>query len=71
MQKVAVILFLGIFAGACSVARMGKNEKYPGTDETGSENILERVIRHNITSSSFYIQKAEIEISTENEKESF
>jgi hypothetical protein len=45
--------------------------KYPESDGTDSGNILERVIKQNITSASFFIQKAEIELINGSEKQRF
>ena len=36
-----------------------------------SGNVLDKVIKQNITSASFFIQKAEIELITQNEKKNF
>lgn len=66
MQKIALILFLGILTGACSVTRKAKTATYQESGDTNSENVLSRVIKQNITSASFFIQKAEIELITQN-----
>jgi hypothetical protein len=71
LQKIAVILFLGFLAVGCSVTRKAGNVKYPESNEAGSENIYERVTRQNITSASFFIQKAEVEFITGSEKKKF
>lgn len=71
MQKIAIILFLGILTGACSVTRKMRNETYPESSDTNSGNVLQRVIKQNITSASFFIQKAEIELITQNGKKKF
>lgn len=71
MQKIALILFIGILTGACSVTRKARSENYPESGGTNSENVLPRVIKQNITSASFFIQKAEIELITQNEKKKF
>jgi hypothetical protein len=71
LQKVAIIFFLGILAGACSVTRKMRNETNPESNNTGSGNVLERVIKQNITSASFFIQKAEIELITQTDKKKF
>ncbi|HEY5123316.1 MAG TPA: DUF4292 domain-containing protein [Ignavibacteria bacterium] len=71
MQKVAIVLFLGILTGACSVTRKISNETYRESNNTDSGNVLEQVIKQNITSASFFIQKAEIEVNTKTEKKKF
>lgn len=48
-----------------------RNETYPESGDTNSENVIQRVIKQNVTSSGFFIQKAEIELITQNEKKKF
>jgi hypothetical protein len=71
LQKIAIILFLGILTVSCSVTRKMRNETYPDTGDTNSENVLAKAIKQNITSESFFIQKAEIELITQNDKKKF
>jgi hypothetical protein len=71
LQKVAIIVFLGILAGACSVTRKMRNEANPESNNASSGNVLERVIKQNITSANFFIQKAEIELITQTDKKKF
>jgi hypothetical protein len=71
LQKVAIILFLSILSVGCSVTRKAGNTKYPESNETGSESVLERVIKQNLTSVNFFIQKAEIEFITASEKKKY
>jgi hypothetical protein len=71
LQKIAIILFLGILTGACSITRKLSKETYRESDYADSGNVLDKVIKQNITSSGFFIQKAEIELNTQTEKKKF
>ena len=71
MQKVAIILFFGILSVGCSVTRKTEKTKYPESNETDSGSVLERVVKQNFTSASFFIQKAEIEFITASDKKRF
>jgi hypothetical protein len=48
-----------------------RSEKYHVAGDTDSGNVYERVIKQNFTSSSFFIQKAEIELIAQNDKKKF
>ena len=71
MRKVVIILFISILIAGCSVTRF----KGKGTGEVSNNaftnNILESVQRQNITNSGFFVQKAEIEIESQNGKERY
>ena len=69
MQKISLILFLFILFMGCSVTRNGSSKNYGWSNEILSEKIIESIKKQNITSNSFYIQKAEIDISTQNGRE--
>lgn len=69
MRKIIVILLFGIFSTGCSVTRSRSNRELEISKELFSENILKSVKNQNITNTSFFIQKAEIEVITENGKE--
>ena len=71
MRKVILISILGIFIGSCSVTRSLKKNKDENSNLVFSDNVLEDVKEQNITNTSFFIQKAEIELITENGKEKF
>ena len=53
----------------CSVIRITKNDKLEVTNEYLGINILENTKKQNITTNSFFISKAEIEIFTKKGKE--
>lgn len=71
MRKVSILLILGIFVTNCSVTRNIKGKKGENLNVVLSDNVLESVKYQNITSDNFFIQKAEVEIITENGKEKF
>ena len=64
-------MITGGFLVACSVTRNKSKETYDKSLIPDSENILESVKRQNLTGRGFYIQKAEIELKTQNGKEKF
>jgi hypothetical protein len=71
LRKISIILFVGILLSGCSVTRKSRNIKYSGSSLNGSENISRDLIVQNISSRSFYIQKAEVELINENIKQKF
>ena len=62
-------MLLGIFSTSCSVTRNKGKRNLEISKDLLSENILESIKKQNITNSSFFIQKAEIEIVTQNGKQ--
>jgi len=70
LRKIAIILITGILLTGCSLLRKTKSEKQSVFNQT-SGNILELVNKQNITNGSFFIQKAEIELITKDEKTKF
>jgi hypothetical protein len=71
LQKIAFILVISIFICNCSVTRNRGKDRTISSNKLYSDNILESVRNQNITDSSFFIQKAEIEVTNEAGKESF
>jgi hypothetical protein len=71
LQKIAIILFLCVLTGACSVTRKAGKNTLPEFNDNASECVLEEVIKRNITSTSFFIQKIEIELITQSGKKKF
>ena len=69
MQKIALILFLTLFCTSCSVVRRSKKIDYSALNINKTETRLENLKSQNITASNFFIQKAEIGISSHGEKE--
>jgi hypothetical protein len=69
LWKIVVIVILEFFSAGCSVIRNTSNRDLEISKEFLSENILESVKNQNITNDNFFIQKAEIEIITQNSKE--
>ncbi len=71
MRKIILILILGTFIPGCSVTRNVSKVITESSKKYVSENVVESVKEQNITNDSFFIQKAEIEILTQNGKEKF
>lgn len=67
MQKVIFTFILGILITSCSVTKNRGKIQPDLKNEIVSDNVIERTVNQNITKSSFFIQKAEIEIIS-NEK---
>jgi hypothetical protein len=60
-----------MFIGGCSVTKNLKKNKEGNSNLIFSGNVLEDVEEQNISKNSFFIQKAEIELITGNDKEKF
>ncbi len=71
MRQIIFISLFGIIVGGCSVLRQGSNKVSENPALTFSDDVVESVIKQNITNSGFFIQKAELELSTVNGKEKF
>ena len=65
MWKISFILFLLILSTGCSVIRSGKNRNYGISKEIISDKLFENIKKQNITLNNFFIQKSEIEISSQ------
>lgn len=57
--------------GGCSLTRFRGKVPNEGSNDTLTGNILESVKRQNITNSGFFIQKADIEIESQNGKDRY
>jgi hypothetical protein len=71
LRKIALILFTGIILSGCSLVRNLGKETSADLSISKSENVFESVKLQNITDSSFFVQKAEFEITTQDGKEKF
>jgi hypothetical protein len=71
LRKVAIILFLGLLAGGCSLTKRAGNVTIPFTVIKETGNVIENVILQNLSSTGFFIQKAEIELNNLNGKQKF
>lgn len=69
MWKIIIIVILGFISAGCSVIRNKGYRDLEISKEFLSGNILESVKNQNITNNSFFIQKSEIEIITQNSKD--
>jgi hypothetical protein len=64
LQKVIYIIVLLIFITGCSVIRKGERKAHEYTKEDLRDNIYQNVNALNISNNNFFIQKADIEISS-------
>ena len=71
MQKVILISAVYILLAGCSVLRKEKSEISEISNDLTKENLIKVLRKGNLSDSSFYIQKAEVEIITNGEKEKF
>lgn len=71
MQKVIIILIVGIFVAGCSATRHLSTKNEHDTNVPIGVSILGNVKSLNITNNNFFIQKAEIQVINENGKETF
>lgn len=69
MQKVSLILFILLLSTGCSVLKSRKNDNSEVSEDIITEKLLEKIKKQNISERGFFIQKAEINIITENEKQ--
>jgi hypothetical protein len=69
LQKITIILCMVVYiSGGCSVFNQSKKTDTGLYEKDGIKNILEDVEFNNITTNSFFIQKAEVIISEGEEK---
>ncbi|HBH84029.1 MAG: hypothetical protein A2X05_09280 [Bacteroidetes bacterium GWE2_41_25] len=71
MQKIAIILIICFYTAGCSVSRYGNGGKpqVESYDLNGFKG--EEILKQNLTKGDFFIQKAEIEISSQGERQRF
>lgn len=69
MQKLSFILFLLIVCTGCSVIRTNSNRSTGLSKDQSPEGLLEGINKQNVSGKGFFIQKAEIEITTAQGKE--
>jgi len=71
LRKIVILLILGIFIQGCSATKKRQNISSRNSNILLSGNVLESVKYQNITDNNIFIQKAEIELITENGSENF
>lgn len=71
MQKIIIILLVGIYTAGCSATQHLSSKNEQDTNIPIGVSIIENVKFLNITNSNFFIQKAEIQVINENGKETF
>jgi hypothetical protein len=62
LREVGYIILLLLFTVSCSVSRKNKSVNSSGDNSSASVNLLQSIINQNLTSRSFYIEKAEFKI---------
>jgi len=68
VQKVGLIVLLTLLFSGCSVVKLGRG--YQVKEPLNGSNTIEQVMNQNITNESFYISKCEINITSEDGRES-
>jgi len=71
LRKIAFILLTLLLLWSCSAARIGISSNSSTTGFKHTDNVLEDIQNLNISSKSFFIQKAEIELLTKESSEKF
>ena len=71
MLKVILISTFLFLITACSVLRRNKSELYTGKTEQSSSEIITTLTTENLSAGNFYIQKADVEITRDGDKEKF
>ncbi len=71
MRKIALISAIGLLTLSCSVTRRVNRETTATENRPTSGDVLESIKEQNITDSSFFIQKAEFEITTKEGSEKY
>jgi hypothetical protein len=64
VRKIVYISLILILAASCSVSRKKKSENSSKENFTGSERLYQNIINQNLTSRSFYIEKAQFKIKS-------
>lgn len=71
MRKIASILLSCLLMWGCSVARKGKTENSVNAGIVHTANVLDDIQNMNITSKSFFIEKAEVQLISNEGTEKF
>jgi hypothetical protein len=71
LRKIASILFTALLLWSCSATRKIKSENYVSNGAVKTGNVLEDIQNMNISSKSFFIQKAEVELTSNEGTEKF
>jgi len=64
-------LWIYFIVTGCSITKKGVNNSSGISVESGNEDIIALIEKQNLTSSNFFLQKAEVEVIKEGESESF
>lgn len=66
MQKIDLIIFIFILFSGCSLIRKGEAVISYTKKESISENLIDKILKQNISNKGFFIEKAEITTKSEN-----
>ncbi len=65
MRKVSYILVIIILTAGCSVSKRQKRNLKSAPEQVSRESLYDRIVSQNLTSQSFFIEKAVFKISSE------
>jgi hypothetical protein len=65
LRKIVIISFIVVLSAGCSVSRRQSRTKTSGNENPNVFNLYESIVNQNITARSFYIEKAEFRIRSE------
>jgi len=71
LYKVIFILSIIFISAGCSVFKQTESSEFRGSEDRKWKDVEELIVKHNITDNNFFINKARIEVVTEDVKESF
>jgi hypothetical protein len=71
LQKIALIVICIIFLSGCALSKYRKRENISFQEQHFQKGLLSNVIKQNLTNCSYFIKKAEIEISSNSFSEKF
>lgn len=71
MRKIGSILFIFILLTGCSVLKKGNKSNAEISVDLEKNSLEDKLEKQNLTNRSFFIQKADIEVYTDNENQSF
>jgi hypothetical protein len=70
LRKIGYILLVLVFTSGCSALRKQKGSYSPGVIESHGVNLIDRILNQNLTSKSFYIERAEFIIRSDDGEKS-
>jgi hypothetical protein len=70
LRKIIYILFILILSGSCSVSRKLERKTNRSSKAEDNENVYHSIINQNITARSFYVERAEFKIKSDDVEKS-